>query len=103
MMNWRTAEEGRTWGGGSSAEFGLDLGTRSAELLVAVELVAGDVGHDLFMVIPRQRSAPLRSLRRNIASPMMSSGPDRARGRRMDGGRKNSWPMRSISFADDGR
>ena len=48
MMNWRTRRR-PDFGAGLVAELGLDLVPDLRKLLVAAQLFAGDIGHDLFV------------------------------------------------------
>jgi len=93
MVNWRTRSS-PDFGLGSSRnlpEFGTDL----RQLLVAAQLFCDSVMISSW-VMPRQSSAPLRSLRRNILSPMVAQRPlcSMVFGR---SGQIKFWPIWSIS------
>ena len=73
-MNWRTRSRPdlRTR---LVAKLGLNLVPDLRKLLVAAQFLAGDIGHDLFVGHAQANSAPLRSFRRNMLSPITAQRP----------------------------
>ena len=85
-------------GAGLVAELGLDLVPDLRELLVAAELVARDGGHDLFVGHGEAELGAFAVLEAEHVVAHDGQRPDSSQSSRgFRAGRKNSWPILSIS------